>query len=36
MFTDNKSILLSPCDLDQADKSCFKLEPEVYMPPGFV
>lgn len=36
LSTDNQNILWSPCDFDQADKSCFKAGPGFYMPSGFV
>lgn len=36
LSTDNQTILWSPCDFDQADKSCFKVGPGIYMPSGFV
>lgn len=36
LSADNQNILWSACDFDQADKSCFKVRPGVYMPSGFV
>lgn len=35
LSTDNQNTLWSPRDFDQADKSCFKVGPGVYMPLGF-
>lgn len=35
LSTNNQNILWSPCAFDQADKSCFKVGPGVYMPSGF-
>lgn len=32
LSTDNQNTLWSPRDFDQADKSCFKVGPGVYMP----
>lgn len=33
---DNQEMLWSACDFDQADKSCLKVRPGVYMPSGCV